>query len=127
MNMHSIWRQVPHPPHRVPDNAIGPEGARAVADALTVNRTVHTIYLYSMALPLNGRLHSIRRIARQCYESVFFCLRATSRLFPENIFVTRRLIFIKNQFQVERGGGSTRGTVPCWESVDSPPPIRFHI
>jgi len=67
-----------HPPHRVPGNAIGPEGARAVADALTVNTTVTTIFLDSMALPLDGRCHSICRIVRQCYECSFFNPRVTS-------------------------------------------------
>jgi len=43
----------------VPGNAIGPEGARALADALKANGTVQEIYLGGMAFPLHFFVRSV--------------------------------------------------------------------
>lgn len=42
------------PPRCAPDHTIGPEGTKALADALKINRTLHTIDLGSMAYALGG-------------------------------------------------------------------------
>lgn len=54
-------------------NNIGPKGAKALADGIVVNNTVHSINLDRMSLPfLETSLHDVQDAKMQLFCGVFF-------------------------------------------------------